>query len=594
MPSFGTRTPFAPRRPGDEDSFAERRTLRDYYIILRERMWIALPLALLIAVGLVYVKARETPLYSARATMQFEKPERIVIQQEVIDPAVRSETDLTTYLQVLGSARIRAQVIQSFTPDEIAILQRPFARGAKPGAEPPTPADALGEVTVNVIRNSFLIAVSVVHRDPEAAALVANRYIDQFILHLLQNVSGTNEVAVEFLRRRAEELRQEAELADQRLQDYQRKHNLLSLDSSTNIIQGRLLSVNSALQTARLERITIEELFNQVQLFQRDGRNLLEIAAIANHGTLPTLRAQLDGLRQTESVLGERYLERHPRIIEVSNQIAIAEEQLRAALALAVADLRTSLEKARNNEAALEREYATNERDQLRLRDLTVEYRSLENQAAVAKNTYIQILDRLNQTTTARSLENVPVRPLDRATPPAEPFTPNLRNIVKNAIAVFVLVFVGVGVGLSFLDDRIKSAWDVETFLGTPLLGIIPDLGAIKDPEKYSLVRDNRQVPGTESFLSVYSSIKIQSKLDFPKSLLVTSTIPGEGKTLVSSNVAASFARHGKRTLLVDCDLRRPMLHRHYAQENTRGLIPWFEAGGAADESLISNERLGI
>lgn len=577
-----------------EEGPTERRNLRDYYIILRERFWIALPLALLVAVGFGYYKARETPLYSARATMQFEKPERVVIQQEVIDPTITSEIDLNTYLQVLGSGRLRSRVVESLSPEEARILQEPFLQELPPGQPPPSAAGVLGDVSVESIRNSFLIGITVHHRSPEAAALIANRYIEEFMGYLLQSVTGSNEVAVSILRRRAEELRQEAEAADQRLQEYQRKHNLLSLDSSTNIIQDRLLSVNNALQAARLERITIEELYNQVQSFIGDGRNLLEINHIANHGSVPSLRAQLDDLRQTQSVLAERYLDRHPRMIEIGNSIAVAERQMQRAIDLAVADLRTNLEKARANEAALEREYRANEQHQMRLRDLAVEYRSLENQAAVAKNTYTQILDRLNQTTTSRSIENIPVRPLDRALPPSHPFTPNLRSIVKTSTFLFLLVFVGVAVGLSFADDRIKSTWDVESFIGAPLLGIIPELGAIPDEKKHTLILDKQQSPGVEAFLSVYSSAKIQSKLDFPKSILVTSTIPGEGKTLISCNLASSFARHGRNTLLVDCDLRRPMLHRHFKHENTSGLVSWFEAGGQIEIAMSGDPRLGI
>jgi capsular exopolysaccharide synthesis family protein len=88
--------------------------------------------------------------------------------------------------------------------------------------------------------------------------------------------------------------------------------------------------------------------------------------------------------------------------------------------------------------------------------------------------------------------------------------------------------------------------------------------------------------------------VKIHSKLDFPKSILVTSTIPGEGKTLVSCNLAGSFARHGKRTLLIDCDLRRPMIHRHFNQPNDNGLITWFERGASLDGDLTANQHLGI
>jgi len=164
----------------------------------------------------------------------------------------------------------------------------------------------------------------------------------------------------------------------------------------------------------------------------------------------------------------------------------------------------------------------------------------------------------------------------------------NIQAITRTSILVGLGVFFGLSFGLSFVDDRIKSSWDVENFIGVNLLGIIPDLSDIDDKEKYRLVLDNQNERGSESFLGVYSAAKIHSKLDFPKAILVTSTIPGEGKTLVSSNLAGSFARHGKRTLIIDCDLRRPMLHRHFEQQNDAGLLKWFENGARLDAPQLS------
>ncbi|MSU48334.1 MAG: polysaccharide biosynthesis tyrosine autokinase [Opitutus sp.] len=200
----------------------------------------------------------------------------------------------------------------------------------------------------------------------------------------------------------------------------------------------------------------------------------------------------------------------------------------------------------------------------------------------------------MNDTQVVKNIENIPVRPLDRATPNPTPVSPNKSQITRTCVGLGVLIFLGVAVGLSFIDDRVKSAWDVESFIGSNLLGIIPDLTAMKDEEKYTLLMDNKQAPGVEAFLSVYSSIKIHSKLDFPKSILVTSTIPGEGKTLISCNVAGAFARHSRKTLLIDCDLRRPMLHRHFKQQNNSGLITWFEGGAAMEGDLATNPALGI
>ncbi len=578
---------------GREEDTVEHRTLRDYYVIVRERLWIALPLALIISIGMIYYQSRAVPLYRSAATLQIEKPEKVVTSPDIIDTGINSDIELNTYLQVIASAKMRNRVQESLTPQERQILQRPYLKDLPPGATPPVGVD-MGTMSVQSIRSTFLISVSVSHRDPEAAALLANRYIEQFIDSLLENVSGSHDSAVKYLHDRSKQLMEEARIAEQRLQDYMRAQNLVSLDNSTNIAQARLTSVNAALQNARLERLAVEEQFNLVERYRADNRNLLEITSIANYGSVPDLTRQLETLKRDQALLSERYLELHPKMINVVNAIAVANKQLDLAIRLAIADLKTSLERALANEKTLEQEYATQEKEQLRLRDLSIEYRTLEQNAESVKKSYSEILDRHTQATTSKYLEKIPVRPLDLAQIPASPYTPDIRRITQTAIGVGLLVFFGVAIGLSFIDDRIKSAWDIEHFIGANLLGIIPDLSSIKDTDKYKLVLENKNAPGVEPFLSVYSSVKIHSKLDFPKSILVTSTIPGEGKTLVSSNLAGSFARHGKRVLLVDCDLRRPMLHRHFDNTNEVGLISWFENGASLDGDLVGDPYLGI
>lgn len=579
---------------GNDSHVSERRTLRDYYIILRERLWIALPVALLVALGLGYIKAQETPMYSSTATMQFERPERVVISEQVVDNAIRSDIDLNTYLQILTSGKLRTMVAQSLTPEEIKILQRPYIAELTPGANPPPVGELLGNMTPQSIRNSFLINITVTNRDGEGAALLANRYVDQFMRYLFENAGGKNEDAVNFLRDRAEALRKESETAEGRLQDYRRKHNLVSLDNSINIISDRLRGYNTSLTEARRARIDIENQLGQIERMQQTGGNLLDIGYIASYGNLPALKNQLTELQNQQSILSERYLERHPRMINVANSIDVVTAQIKTDIEQSISSLRAQHEKLKETETSYAKEYKDAETAQLRLGELSIEFKSLENQAQVAKSNYIQILDRLNQTTTSKNLENIPVKPLDRALPARAPYTPNLRNIIKTSIGLGLLVFAGVAVGLSFIDDRVKSAWDIEGFIGTHLLGIIPELGDVPDTEKHSLVNSNKTSPGSEAFLSVYSAVKIQSKLDFPKAILVTSTIPGEGKTMISCNLAASFARHGKRVLIIDCDMRRPMLHRHFKLTNDAGLIAWFEAGANIPADPFTDATLGL
>lgn len=134
-----SKTPSRARGDAQADEpMSERRTLRDYAIILRERFWIALPLALLVSIGLGYMKARQVPLYQSTATMRFEKPAVVVGRgPNVTDESVRGFVDLNTYLQELGSASMRERVINSLTPEEARILQRPYLQDLQPGQEPP-------------------------------------------------------------------------------------------------------------------------------------------------------------------------------------------------------------------------------------------------------------------------------------------------------------------------------------------------------------------------------------------------------------------------------------------------------------------------
>ncbi|HKB57993.1 MAG TPA: polysaccharide biosynthesis tyrosine autokinase [Lacunisphaera sp.] len=594
LPSTAPVRSSGPSLHGNDNQVVERRSLRDYYIILRERLWIALPVSLLVALSVGYYQAQETPLYSSTATLQFERPERVVLSEQVVDSTPRSEIDLNTNLQTLGSGRLRTMVAQSLTPDEIKRLQRPYLKDVAAGANAPSVGELLGSMTPVSIRNSFLITITVTHRDAEGAALLANRYVEQFMRYLIENTGNKNEAAVEYLKSRAEVLRKESEAAEGRLQDYRRKHNLVSLDNSMNIIGERLRAINSTLTGARLARIDIETLLSQIEKMKKENGSLLEIGYISAYGNIPSLKAQLAELSKQQSILSERYLERHPKMVDLANSIDVVSAQITRNIEQSISDLRTQYVKLQDTEASYQREYREAEKENLRLGELSVEFKSLESQAQAAKNNYIQILDRLNQTTTLKNIENIPVRPLDRALPAGAPFTPNLRNIIKTSIGLGVLIFAGVAIGLSFLDDRVKSAWDVEGFIGAHLLGIIPELGDVPDTEKHSLVNSNKTSPGSEAFLSVYSAVKIQSKLDFPKSILVTSTIPGEGKTMISCNLAAAFARHGKRVLLMDCDMRRPMLHRHFKLTNEVGLIAWFESGAKIPADPFTDQSLGF
>jgi len=593
-----TRPPPPPAGIREDDELAQRRTLRDYYIILRERLWIALPLALLVSLGYGYWKSRATPMYAATTTLQFEKQETIVTTQGVVDPSIHSDMDIATYIQLFNSQKLRAKVLDSFTAEEQKILLRPAVKNLLPGQPPPSVASMVPAPYCQPVGRSYLISVTIRDQDPEAAALVANRYIKVFMQQLVEDVGGADEFAVGYLNDRVEQLRTEYESAQSALEKYLSDNKLVSLDKSLDLVADSLKSVSNNLNVARLDLLNLDNVAQQIEQHQKSGRDLLEIQYIATHTAVPALRSQLSDLNQQRASLAERYLDRHPKMVQINGRIEVTEQLLKTEIDHAIADLQAARNEKRQYVAHLETERKAAEAKELQLRSMGVSYESLKSQTDAAKANYSSILDRLNQTRTTKgiNLEKLPIRPLDPAVPPGAPYAPDLGSITRTCIGLGLLTFLGVAVGLSFLDDRIKSAWDIESFIGVNLLGIVPDLGGIKAEDKYALLLNDQrgQAQGVEPFLGIYSAIKIHSKLDYPKSLLVTSTIPGEGKTLVSSNLAGCFARHGKRTLLIDCDLRRPMLHRHFKQSNSAGLLSWFENGSVLEGDLATNAHLGI
>jgi capsular exopolysaccharide synthesis family protein len=165
-----------------------------------------------------------------------------------------------------------------------------------------------------------------------------------------------------------------------------------------------------------------------------------------------------------------------------------------------------------------------------------------------------------------------------------------------HACLVGLGVFVFVEGLLLLLNDRVRSPWDVETFLGADLLGSVPNMSDADARRHHRLLLDAPNGREAEPLLAIYSSARARSQIDSPKAVLVTSTVAEEGRSLVAANLAAAFARHGKRTLLVDCDLRTPSLHHAFDRPNDAGLVAWFTRGATLPDatSPSSDVDLGL
>jgi capsular exopolysaccharide synthesis family protein len=244
------------------------------------------------------------------------------------------------------------------------------------------------------------------------------------------------------------------------------------------------------------------------------------------------------------------------------------------------------------NFAKAEAALTAQENDSLQLDRFGIEYSNLERDYEVNEKLLEHILERTRETSMSSTVENQNARIVDRAVPGARPISPNFRL----NLGLGVVGGLGLGLALAFftayIDDRVKSAFDIETIVGLPLIGIIPEvkrLGAAEEMAQSVATNVNREA--TEAFAAILSALKLKDESKNAKCILVTSTVAGEGKTFISSSLATTFAAHGERVVVVDCDLRRPAVNRFFHIENLKGVIDICTASATLDEVLVKDVR---
>jgi capsular exopolysaccharide synthesis family protein len=190
------------------------------------------------------------------------------------------------------------------------------------------------------------------------------------------------------------------------------------------------------------------------------------------------------------------------------------------------------------------------------------------------------------------SVENQNARIVDHATPSGKPVVPNY--LINLSLGGAGGLFLGFAAALlaAYYDDRVKSAMDIETIIGLPLVAIIPEvkrMGSPDDMEKAAVSKESHAV--SEAFSTLLSSLQLKEESKNAKCIIVTSTVAGEGKSFISTNLAETYASHGSRTLVVDCDLRRPAINRIYHLENLKGVIDICTADASFDDVIVKGVK---
>lgn len=574
---------------GDEGT--AHRSLQDYLLILRERIWYIIVVFLVVFSSALVYTVSATKIYESTATVQLLRDDPTVMQvQDVVDTQIRGAEDLNTQVKLLESGNLIDKVAGRLTGDDLRQFMAPYQEGIED--DPVTPHGIIAK-NREVIpqRLSLVLAVQYQHPDRIIAAKVANYFVDEFINFNNRQRMTEAFKAVEDLKVRAEDQKKKVDELARDLQAYRERNNMVSLDERRDIVTDRLkaLGMNLTRVSTRLQEVEVR--WNQMQQRGDDLLSISELPFVATDPLISSLKQQISAEKITLAELQERYRAKHPRMIEARRKLEQTESELFRAIRGVVSQINSQYEAAQQEVASAKTELASQEGESLALSRAAVEYDAKEREYRINEELHNSIISRMRETSVGATMDNQNARVIDQAKPSGEGnyVSPNLLlNLGLGLVG-------GAGLGLAFaffvafIDDRVKSSFDIESIIGIPLIGIIPQIKKLDPVQKAKVVitNDDRQV--SEAFLTLHSALRLKEEAKNAKCILTTSTIPGEGKSFVTTNVAMTFAAHGEKVIIVDCDLRKPNIHKTLQLENTKGVIDVVGGSSSIDEVVVHN-----
>ncbi len=596
--------PSAPQRPAVQPSspaptpqdWTDGGHLLDYLKVLHKRRWTAATAFLLVVGGIMLYTFTATPIYETRTRLLIEADNPNIISfKEVIDEQGAKADYYQTQYNILQS-----RILAHKTLDELHLWDNPYlgqsatgpgffarllgdhprdqpsARPAAAGGESPEQSRAidrfLANLTVSPIRNSRLVDIRFRLPDPELATQVVNALAKNYIEQNLEYRFVASKEASDWLGERLDENRKQVEQAEAALQQYREQNDAIPLENRESIIVQKLSDLSAAVTQAKTDRFQKQAVYTQLESLRQSGDALDSFPAILSNTYIQQQKAYLAQLQSQYTQLSEKLGERHPEIIKVQSAIHMSQTKLDGEIAKIVQSVRNEYKAALAKENSLIQELNQQKLEAQGMARKSIDYGVLERDVQSSKQIYESLLQRAKETGISSELKTSNIRIVDRAEQPRAPVAP--RKTLNLALALVGGVILGLALAFFFeyVDSSIKTPDEIRSYLGLTTLGMVPALNAKSLKGREPLINTGVPPNFAEAFRTMRTNVLFAAADEGARTLVITSTGPGEGKTIVAANLAIGFAQAGQRVILIDADMRRPRVHQMFGQRQEPGL----------------------
>jgi capsular exopolysaccharide synthesis family protein len=582
-------------RPGSDEGASE---LSRYLGVLWERRWAVL-LMLVLWPTLASLWTQSQPrIYETRSSILVEASVPQVLGsavQDVVDPTPANYYLMQDFLQT--SRRVLTS--DSLAKRVAARLRLTSEPGFYQGGKLPQTLDEAGEALLNyytadVVAETRVLLLTARHTDPQWAKKISDAVADEFVADAAQTREVVNQRTSEQLADELDRLRKSLHDAEVALYDFKSRHDLLtvSMEDRANQVARQIDKYTDALTEVKLRKMQRQSQLTELRKLKELDALHVPVLGIDMPQLLGDLRRAYTEEQRRLAELKSRYQDTHPQVQQQSSKVEQILRELTREVEVALSASQIRYSEAVSDEQKVLTEVQLVKQEGMRLSRLEIDYNKLKRDADSLQKQYNLILNRSKESGMVGRLRLSNIKVLDYARTPKVPVSPRVRVVLALSVVLALLLGVLLAFLLDALDRTVKAPQDIESNLGLPLLGMLPSFApdgkGRHPPDLYVAYHPRSTV--AEACRAIRTNLMFAGADEQLQTLLLTSSLPREGKTLCCVSLGTVLAKSGARTLIIDCDLRRPRIARAFGISAAVGLTNVLVGEVSLDDAIRSSE----